>query len=54
MAATEEFSDLETQLENRQAMGKIGVLNQVVTNPNYTSKQELFGKTSPLPQSVNE
>ena len=54
MAATEEFSDLETQLENRQAMDKIGVLKQVVTNPNYTSKQELFGKTSPLPQSVNE
>ena len=54
MAETEEFSDLETQLENRQAMDKIGVLKQVVTNPNYTSKQELFGKSSPQPQSINE
>ena len=28
-------------------MDKIGVLKQVVTNPNYTSKQKLFGKSSP-------
>ena len=42
-----EFSDLETELESRHAMDKIDVLRQVVTDPDYQSKQELFDKSSP-------
>ena len=35
-------------------MDKIDVLKQVVTDPDYQSKQELFNKSSPQAQSVQE
>ena len=50
----EDFSDLEAELETRHAMGKIDVLKQVVTDPDYVGKQQFFNKSSPKPLSVQE
>ena len=38
MEAEAEYSDLETELDNRHAMDKIGVLKQVVTDPDYVAR----------------
>ena len=42
------------EIESRQAMDEIDVLRQVVTDPDYVGKREIFGNVSPTPMSVQE
>lgn len=48
------YPDMEHDLESQLAMNKIDVLKQVVNDPDYVGKKELFDSVSPQKMSVQE
>jgi len=43
-----EFSDLEAVMEREEMLGKVELLKQVMTDPDYAAREQFLGKATPL------